>query len=89
MLKWVFERCDGSANAVDTPIGRLPRPTDLDTKGSDINPEDLATLLNVDLGGWRAEVPLIKEHFAKFGSHMPEGLKQELDKLDKRLQAAK
>jgi phosphoenolpyruvate carboxykinase (GTP) len=89
VLKWVFERCDGSAKAVDTPIGRLPRPTDLDTKGLDINPEDLATLLNVDLGGWRAEVPLIKEHFAKFGSHMPEGLKQELDKLDKRLQAAK
>jgi phosphoenolpyruvate carboxykinase (GTP) len=89
VLKWIFERCDGTSNAVDTPIGRLPRPTDLDTKGLDINAEDLNALLTVDLAGWRAEVPLIKEHFAKFGSHMPEGLKQELDKLDKRLQAAK
>jgi phosphoenolpyruvate carboxykinase (GTP) len=89
VLKWVFERCDGTANAVDTPIGRLPRPSDLDTKGLDIAAADLETLLTVDLQGWRAEVPTIKEHFAKFGSHLPEGMKQELAALEKRLQAAK
>jgi phosphoenolpyruvate carboxykinase (GTP) len=89
VLKWVFERCDGTANAVDTPIGRLPRPSDLDTKGLDIATADLETLLTVDLQGWRAEVPTIKEHFAKFGSHLPEGMKQELAALEKRLQAAK
>jgi phosphoenolpyruvate carboxykinase (GTP) len=89
VLKWVFERCDGTANAVDTPIGRLPRPSDLDTKGLDIAAADLNTLLIVDLEGWRAEVPTIKDHFAKFGSHLPEGMKQELADLEKRLQAAK
>jgi phosphoenolpyruvate carboxykinase (GTP) len=89
VLKWVFERCDGTANAVDTPIGRLPRPSDLDTKGLAIAAADLATLLTVDLEGWRAEVPTIKEHFAKFGSHLPDGMKQELADLEKRLQAAK
>src|SRR4029077_2359265 len=49
VLKWVFERCDGSAKAVETPIGRLPRPEDLDTQGLDISPPSLAKLVSVDI----------------------------------------
>ncbi|MFB3814049.1 MAG: phosphoenolpyruvate carboxykinase (GTP) [Terriglobales bacterium] len=89
VLKWIFERCDGAANAADTPIGRMPTPADLDTCGLDISPANLQTLLSVDLDGWLAEVPLVREHFAKFGSHLPEGLKMEVDNLEKRLKAAK
>jgi GTP-dependent phosphoenolpyruvate carboxykinase len=43
----------------------------------------------VDVEGWLAEVPLIKEHFAKFGNHLPEGLNTEVKELEKRLTAAK
>jgi phosphoenolpyruvate carboxykinase (GTP) len=89
VLKWVFERCDGTGNAVDTPIGYLPSPSDLDTSGLNIAAADLAKLLTVDIDGWIAEVPLIREHFGKFGSHLPEGLKQEVDNLEKRLRAKK
>jgi phosphoenolpyruvate carboxykinase (GTP) len=89
VLKWVFERCDGTANGVNTPIGHLPSPSDLDTSGLNIAAADLAKLLTVDVDGWIAEVPLIREHFGKFGSHLPEGLKQEVDNLEKRLKAAK
>jgi phosphoenolpyruvate carboxykinase (GTP) len=89
VLKWIFERCDGKVHAVDTPIGRLPEPADLDTRGLDLSPASLAKLLSVDLEGWRAEVPLIREHFAKFGSHLPEGLNREVNELEKRLNAAK
>jgi phosphoenolpyruvate carboxykinase (GTP) len=89
VLKWIFERCDGKANAVSTPIGNLPTPGDLDTHGLDISAEGLAKLLAVDVDGWLAEVPLVREHFAKFGSHLPEGMKQEVDDLEKRLTAAK
>jgi GTP-dependent phosphoenolpyruvate carboxykinase len=46
-------------------------------------------LLSVDVDGWLAEVPLIKEHFAKFGSHLPEGLNREVADLEQRLKAAK
>jgi phosphoenolpyruvate carboxykinase (GTP) len=49
----------------------------------------VAELLSVDIEGWLAEVPLIKEHFAKFGSHLPEGLNLEVKALDERLRAAK
>jgi len=89
VLKWVFERCNGTAKAVDTPIGRLPQPADLDVRGLDISAADLAKLLSVDVDGWLAEVPLIREHFSRFGSHLPQGLRDEVDSLEQRLKAAK
>jgi phosphoenolpyruvate carboxykinase (GTP) len=89
VLKWIFERCDGKVHSVDTPIGRLPEPADLDTKGLSLPAAAVAKLLSVDVDGWLAEVPLIREHFAKFAEHLPEGMKQEVDNLEKRLKAAK
>jgi len=89
VLKWIFERCDGKIHAKDTPLGRLPDPQDLDTHGLNMPPENVAKLLNVDIDGWMAELPLIREHFAKFGNHLPEGLAQEVADLEARLKAAK
>jgi phosphoenolpyruvate carboxykinase (GTP) len=85
VLKWIFERCEGTARAVDAPIGRLPLPTDLDTSGLNISAADLAHLLSVDVEGWLEEIPLIREHFEKFGTRLPVGLERELDDLDDRL----
>lgn len=89
VLKWIFERCDGAVHAKETPIGRIPEVADLDISGLNMPPADLEALLNVDVEGWLAEVPLIKEHFAKFGSHLPEGLDAEVNALERRLDAAK
>ena len=85
VLKWIFERCDGTARAVDTPIGRLPGLADLDTQGLSLSQASLEKLLNVDKEGWRAEVPLINNHFEKFGSRLPDGLRQEVIELQNRL----
>jgi phosphoenolpyruvate carboxykinase (GTP) len=89
VLKWVFERCDGKVNAQQTPIGRLPNPADLDTKGLDLPADKLAKLLSVDIEGWLAEVPRIREHFAKFGDRLPQGMREEVAALEQRLKAAK
>ncbi|HLB93097.1 MAG TPA: phosphoenolpyruvate carboxykinase (GTP) [Terriglobales bacterium] len=89
VLRWVFERCDGKVHAKDTPIGRIPEVADLDTTGLDITSDQVNELLAVDTDGWLAEVPLIKEHFAQFGTHLPEGLNTELKALESRLRAAK
>jgi phosphoenolpyruvate carboxykinase (GTP) len=89
VLKWIFERVNGTSGAVETPIGRLPRPEDIDTTGLDITPESMQKLLEIDVEGWRAEVPLIREHFAKFGSRLPKGMNEEVDKLEQRLSKAK
>jgi phosphoenolpyruvate carboxykinase (GTP) len=88
VLKWVAERCDDKVNSVETPIGRLPAPSDLDLKGLDLPRANLDKLLNVDIDGWLAEVPLIREYFAKFSDRLPAGLKQEIDDLERRLRSA-
>ncbi len=89
VLKWIFERCEGKVGAKDTAIGRAPEPADLDTRGLDLPAANLAKLLDVDVEGWLGEVPLIKEHFAQFGSHLPEAMNRELEGLAKRLRSAK
>jgi phosphoenolpyruvate carboxykinase (GTP) len=89
VLKWVFERCDGKVHATDTPIGRLPEPSDLDTQGLNLPAASLAKLLSVDVQGWLDEVPRIKEYFAKFGDRLPKGLHDEVAALEHRLKAAK
>ncbi len=89
VLKWIFERCEGKVGAKDTAIGRAPEPADLDTRGLDLPAANLAKLLDVDVEGWLGEVPLIKEHFAQFGSHLPEAMNRKLEGLAKRLRSAK
>ena len=76
---------NGTAQAVETPIGRLPVPGGLDTQGLDISPANLAKLLEVDVEGWLAEVPMISEFFAGFGDRMPAALKDEVAQLEQRL----
>jgi len=75
-------------HAKDTPIGRIPDVADLDTTGLDIKGAHVDELLSVDIEGWLAEIPLIKEHFAKFGDHLPKGLRDEVAGLEQRLKAA-
>jgi len=88
VLKWVFERVTGLSQAIDTPIGRLPAPGALDVSGLSIGDEALADLLRVDVDGWLAELPLMKKHYARFGSKLPRGLEEELKSLEQRLQSA-
>jgi phosphoenolpyruvate carboxykinase (GTP) len=85
VLKWIFERCDGTAKAVDTPIGKLPAEGSIDVDGVKVAPADMKDLNSVDKEGWKAEIPMIKEHFATFGAKMPQALKDELAALEKRL----
>jgi phosphoenolpyruvate carboxykinase (GTP) len=85
VLKWIFERCNGTAHAVETPIGRLPRPEDLDTRGLDMAPGALSKLLSVDVPGWLAEVPLINSFFEEIGEHLPPALREEALQLERRL----
>jgi phosphoenolpyruvate carboxykinase (GTP) len=87
VLKWVCERIDDGGEAVDTPIGHLPTETGLDTDGLDVDPADLHTLLSVDVEGWREVLPLIEQHYARFGDAVPTALRDELASLEKRLAA--
>ncbi len=88
VLKWVFERVSGQADAVETPIGLLPTPGALDTTGLDVSADDLATLLSVDTAGWQGAIPQIRAHFAQFGDRLPARLSLALDELESKLSNA-
>jgi phosphoenolpyruvate carboxykinase (GTP) len=88
VLKWVFERVTGDAKAVETPIGNLPAPGALDTSGLSIGEREMSELLRVDVEGWQSEIPQIKKHYEKFGPKLPQGLRDELEALERRLQTA-
>jgi phosphoenolpyruvate carboxykinase (GTP) len=85
VLEWVFERCAGAGEAVETSIGYLPAPGSIPSDGLDVPSEDMAELLRVDRDEWKAELPLIDEHFAIFGDRLPAALREELESLRKRL----
>ncbi|HEY1988300.1 MAG TPA: phosphoenolpyruvate carboxykinase (GTP) [Acidimicrobiales bacterium] len=85
VLSWVFDRAGGDAEAVETPIGFVPAAGAIDTDGLDISDEDMDELLAFDVEGWRAEVPGIREHYAKFGNKLPAKLNAEVDRLEKQL----
>jgi phosphoenolpyruvate carboxykinase (GTP) len=85
VLEWVFERVSGGGDAIETPIGHIPAPGAIDIEGTDVSKEDLEELLRVDRDEWRAEVPLIREHFAKFGDRLPPELLTAVDDLEQRL----
>jgi len=85
VLKWVVERMEGQAEAIETPIGYVPTPGALDTEGLDMSEDELKQALAVDIEEWKAEIPAITEWFEKFGEDLPAVLWTELDGLKARL----
>ena len=88
VLKWIFERLEGRAEAQSTPIGHLPTPDSLDTSGLSLTLEQIETLLSVDPEVWMEEAGLIPAFYQRFEERLPQALWDELEALKARLQAA-
>ncbi|WP_232784418.1 phosphoenolpyruvate carboxykinase (GTP), partial [Carbonactinospora thermoautotrophica] len=86
VLKWIVERLEGRADAIETPIGYVPTKEALDTSGLDIDGRDLEILLSVDRETWRQEAALIPDHFKTFGDRLPKELWDEYHALVRRLE---
>ncbi|GAB4219818.1 MAG TPA: phosphoenolpyruvate carboxykinase (GTP) [Spirochaetota bacterium] len=85
VLKWIFERCDGSGKAIETPIGNMPTIDAID-RPSSVPVQDMEVLLEVDTEGWLQEVDDIRtNHYPKFGNHLPKELYALLDEMEKGL----
>ncbi len=89
VLEWVFNRCNGSADAVETPIGNLPTIDGINFDGLDLSESEKAELLRVEIDGWLSEIPLIGEYFDQYGDHLPVVFREELSQLQERLEQAK
>ncbi len=85
VLKWIIGRLDGTADAIDTPIGHVPTPHAIDTTGLDLPAANLTAALHVDGAEWAAEIPDITAWFTTFGDRLPATMWAELDALHTRL----
>jgi len=85
VLKWIFERLEGVGEATRTPIGNLPTVEALDLSGLTLPPEDLRSLLAVDVEGWKHEAENLSAFYDEFGDRLPEALRRQLAALKARL----
>ena len=81
VLNWIIDRCEGKADAVETPIGFVPKAEDIDLEGLDFDIETLKSILEVDKDLWAGEAEGIEEFYAKFGDKLPEELRNQLSAL--------
>ena len=89
VIDWVIRRISGEVDAVDSPIGRLPRIEDLNLEGLDIAQADLDELFSIDTAAWSAEADSTEEFYGIFGDHLPAALRSELEALRYRLSATR
>ena len=85
VLEWILKRCEGKADAVETPIGFVPHAEDINIEGLEISLDTLKGLLDVDRDLWKSETEGITEFYAKFGNKLPAELRHQLDALKARL----
>jgi phosphoenolpyruvate carboxykinase (GTP) len=85
VLEWVFRRCDGDGEAVETPIGFVPAPGSLNVDGLEIDDADLEALLTVDEAAVAAEIDQVRGHLDSIGDSLPGTLRDELSALEQRL----
>ncbi|SHL45893.1 phosphoenolpyruvate carboxykinase (GTP) [Fibrobacter sp. UWOV1] len=90
VLAWIFDRCNGVDNAVETPIGYMPKEGAINTDGlADYYKETLPQITKVDVEGWKKELADVKEnHYPKFGKHLPKELSDIIDMIQDRLNKA-
>ena len=83
VLDWILKRCAGEVDAVETEIGFLPKPEDINLEGleGEVSMDALKEMLSVDKKLWAEEAEGIEEFYASLGSTVPAELKDQLAKL--------
>ena len=87
VLAWIFDRCNGKDNFVDTAIGYMPKEGAINLDGLDeVYKAQIPAITSVDKEGWLKEIKDIREnHYPKFGTHLPKELSEQLDILESKL----
>ncbi len=88
VLKWIFDRLEGDAEAKDTAIGRLPTADGIDISGLSLDARRMEALTSVDAEIWREEASLIPAFYQQFGERMPAALWDQYEALLARLENA-
>lgn len=85
VLDWIIKRCEGKIDAIETPIGYVPKADDLNLEGLNLSLDTLNEILRVNNKIWADEVNQIENFYEKFGDKLPGELNKELDLLKERI----
>jgi phosphoenolpyruvate carboxykinase (GTP) len=85
VLEWIFNRCNGEGETVETAIGLVPAGDGINTDRLDITTEAMEELLRVDEEALRGELPQVEDHLARFGDRLPDEVRAQLDALKAKL----
>jgi phosphoenolpyruvate carboxykinase (GTP) len=56
VLKWIVDKVHGEANAIESPIGWMPKYSDLEWKGLNFSQEKFNELMSINMEEWKNEV---------------------------------
>ncbi len=84
VLEWIIKRCEGTADAVKTPIGYIPTPDTINLQDLKLDPSTLQKLLDVDQETWTDEIIDQKKFFDSLGTNIPQEILQEHKALAER-----
>jgi phosphoenolpyruvate carboxykinase (GTP) len=70
-LLWLMRFKDGDVTGRPSPVGVLPTQEELELVGLEIAPEDLETILTIDVDRWRQEMGSREQHLRQF-DNLPE-----------------
>ena len=87
VLEWILDRCNNKVEPVKTPIGYIPKSSDIDMTGLNLAKGNLEKLLKIDKEEWLEELKGIKRFFKQFKKDLPEELWQEYEDLLVRLKS--
>lgn len=88
VLMWILARCDGTVDAVETPIGYMPKPEDINIEGLEsegVTLDVMKELLSVDKSLWKEDIEGVKAFYEKIGDRMPKELYDQLAAFEARL----
>jgi len=85
ILEWILDRSNNKVGAMETPLGHIPNPTDIDMTGLDIRDDAMEKLFAINKQEWTEELKSIKDFFKKFKKDMPKEMWQEYEALVERL----
>jgi phosphoenolpyruvate carboxykinase (GTP) len=89
VLKWIFERVDGQAEAIDTPIGKIPSYQSIDLSGLAIDQNHFDKMFEIKKNEWLIELKSIRNFYESIGKKLPIQLNHILNNLESRIKQIK
>ncbi len=85
ILKWMCERVDGTAEAIETSIGMMPQIKDIDISGLDMSEKELEEILEVDNNAFISEFDDLDSFISSVADRLPKRMEDQIKLYKERM----